>query len=126
MTDISDIIANAEIIRSRRKTVGLQIAEDGHLIVRAPWRCPNKDIITFINGSEKWIKTHTAKVEQRNRELEQLQPFTEQDIKDMAQKALEIIPEHVKFYAEKLGVTYGRVTIRNQSTKWGSCTSNGK
>ena len=51
MTDISNIIANAEIIRSRRKTVGLQIAEDGHLIVRAPLQCPNKDIITFINGS---------------------------------------------------------------------------
>lgn len=72
MTDISNIIANAEIIRSRRKTVGLQIAEDGHLIVRAPLQCPNKDIITFINGSGKWIKTHIAKVEQRNRELEQL------------------------------------------------------
>ena len=125
MTDISNIIANAEIIRSRRKTVGLQIAEDGHLIVRAPLQCPNKDIITFINGSGKWIKTHIAKVEQRNRELEQLQPFTEQDIKDMAQKALEIIPERVKFYAEKLGVTYGRITIRNQRTKWGSCTSKG-
>ncbi len=125
MTDISDIIANAEIIRSRRKTVGLQIAEDGHLIVRAPLRCPNKDIITFINGSEKWIKTHTAKVEQRNRELEQLQPFTEQDIKDMAQKALEIIPERVQIYAEKIGITYGRITIRNKRTNWGSCTSKG-
>ena len=65
MADINKIIANAEIISCRRKTVALQIAEDGRLIVRAPLRCSNKDIIAFIEKSEKWIQTHTAKVLQR-------------------------------------------------------------
>lgn len=125
MADFNSIITNSEIIRSRRKTVALQIAEDGHLIVRAPLRCSSKEITAFIEKSEKWIQTHTAKVLQRNRELEKLKPFSEQDIRDMADKALEVIPERVKYYAEKLGVTYGRITIRNQRTKWGSCTSKG-
>jgi len=125
MPELKNIITNAEMIRSRRKTVALQIAEDGHLIVRAPMRCPNKEIIAFIEKSEKWIQTNTAKVQQRNRELERLEPFSEQDIRDMADKAIGIIPERVKFYAEKLGVTYGRITVRNQRTKWGSCTSKG-
>ena len=70
-------------------------------------------------------KAHRTLLPQHNRELEQLESFSEQDIHDMAQKALEAIPERVKFYAEKLGVTYGRITIRNQRTKWGSCTSKG-
>ncbi len=125
MPELKNTITNAEMIRSRRKTVALQIAEDGHLIVRAPMRCPNKEIIAFIEKSEKWIQTNTAKVQQRNRELERLEPFSEQDIRDMADKAIGIIPERVKFYAEKLGVTYGRITVRNQRTKWGSCTSKG-
>lgn len=125
MSDIDRIISDAEIIRSRRKTIGLQISDDAHLIVRAPLICSNKAIIEFIKQSEKWIIIHTAKVQERNREFEHLSPFTEQDINDMAQKALEIIPERVKYYAEKIGVTYGRITIRNQKTKWGSCTKNG-
>jgi len=125
MSELKNTITNAEMIRSRRKTVALQIAEDGHLIVRAPMRCPNKEIIAFIEKSEKWIQTNTAKVQQRNRELERLEPFSEQDIRDMADKAIGIIPERVKFYADKLGVTYGRITVRNQRTKWGSCTSKG-
>ena len=41
MTDLTEIIKNSEIIYSRRKTLALQIADDGHLIVRAPLRCPN-------------------------------------------------------------------------------------
>ena len=121
----NSLLKTAEIIRSRRKTLALQIADDGHLIVRANLRSSNKDIIAFIEKNEKWINTHTAKVQQRNRELEQTEPFTEQDIHDMAEKALAMIPERVKYYAEKLGVTYGRITIRNQRTKWGSCTSKG-
>lgn len=121
----NSLLKTAEIIRSRRKTLALQIADDGHLIVRANLRSSNKDIIAFIEKSEKWINTHTAKVQQRNLELEQTEPFTEQDIQDMAEKALAMIPERVKYYAEKLGVTYGRITIRNQRTKLGSCTSKG-
>ena len=125
MSETGKITENAELIRSRRKTLALQIADDGHLIVRAPLRCSQKDIIVFIEKSEEWICRHTAKAEQRIRELEQLPPFSADDIKEMAQKAVEIIPERVRYYAELLGVTYGRITVRNQKTKWGSCTSKG-
>ena len=125
MTDLDKIIETAGIIRSKRKTIALQIADDGHLIVRAPLQCPIRDVISFIEKNEKWIKTHIAEVQERSRELEKLPAFTSQDIDNMADKALAVIPERVSFYAEKLGVKYGRITIRNQKTKWGSCSSNG-
>ena len=44
---------------------------------------------------------------------------------ELADKALIVIPERVKEYAPKVGVTYGRITIRNQRTRWGSCSSKG-
>ena len=44
------------------------------------------------------------------------------EIKALAEQALKVIPERVKYYAEKLGVTYWRITIRNQRTRWGSCS----
>ena len=116
---------NAEIIRSKRKSLALQISDDGHLIVRVPLRCTNKDIINFIERNAEWIDIHTEKVKKRNRELEQLSPFSKQDIDNMAQKAMEIIPQRVKYYAQLLGVTYGRITIRDQKTKWGSCSASG-
>ena len=116
---------NADIIRSRRKTLALQIAEDGSLIVRSPMRCPEKEIALFIAKNRAWVEKHTEKAKQRAMELSGLEPFSSEDIRNMAEKAAEILPGRVSFYAEKLGVTYGRITVRCQKTKWGSCTAKG-
>ena len=29
------------------------------------------------------------------------------------------------YFAEKIGVSYGRITLRQQKTRWGSCSANG-
>jgi predicted metal-dependent hydrolase len=43
----------------------------------------------------------------------------------MAEKAAEVIPGRVRYYSQRIGVTYGRITIRNQRTRWGSCSARG-
>ena len=51
--------------------------------------------------------------------------MTREELEALADQALQIIPQRVAYYAEKMNVTYGRITIRNQKTRWGSCTSQG-
>lgn len=113
-----------EIIRSNRKTLGLEVNTNG-LIIRAPLRSTDKEINLFLLQHKRWIENHLKKVEEQQKSLEGLQPFTDDEIKKLADKALKVIPERVKFYAPKVGVTYGRITIRNQRSRWGSCTSKG-
>jgi len=43
----------------------------------------------------------------------------------MTAKASEIIDEKVKKFASIIGVDYGRITIRRQRTRWGSCSDKG-
>ena len=57
--------------------------------------------------------------------MKDLTPMTSDEIRRLAEKALIYIPERVRYYAPLVGVTYGRITIRNQRTRWGSCSSKG-
>lgn len=119
------IPAAVEVIRSARKTLSISIADDGHIIARAPLRMSERDIERFIVSKTGWIRTHIEKRREENSRVKELERFTPEEIKEMAEKALKIIPERVKYYASLLNVTYGRITIRNQKTKWGSCSSAG-
>lgn len=113
-----------EIIRSNRKSIALEVNTNG-LIIRAPMITTDEEINLFILKHKRWIENHLKKVEERQNAIDNLEPLTYDEIQALANKALKVIPERVKFYASKVGVTYGRITIRNQRSRWGSCSSKG-
>ena len=109
------------IIRCRRKTIGIRIAGPAEIIVRAPLHMPEYEIRRVVESKRSWIESHLAKAQA----LKNLPAFSAQEIEEMAQEALEKLPPRVRFWAGRLGITYGRVTVRNQKTRWGSCSSRG-
>ena len=111
-----------KVIRSDRKSVALQIRPEG-LIVRAPLRMPDKQIRAFVESRSDWIAAHTAKMQSAMQAA--AQPLTEDEIRALAEQARREIPPRVAYYASKLGVTYGRITIRCQRSRWGSCSAKG-
>ena len=113
-----------KVIRSNRKSVALQI-KDGKVIVRAPYLMGDVDIDKFVLKNKSWVEKHLKLDSERKRKLDNVEPLTMDDIQKLADKALEVIPKRVAYYAPKVGVTYGRITIRNQKTRWGSCSSKG-
>ena len=112
------------IIRTDRKTLSIQL-KPGEIVARAPLRMKDKEIYSFIESKKSWIEKNLAKMEERQKVLDEVQPFTQEEINALAEKAKQIIPERVKYYAPKIGVTYNRITIRCQRTRWGSCSSKG-
>lgn len=113
------------VIYSDRKTVAIQIQPDGRILVRAPKGFPEKEIQKFVESKRAWICKHLEKVRSDCENADSQEKLSIEDIQKLADQALKVIPERVKFYAPFVGVTYGRITIRNQRTKWGSCSSKG-
>ena len=115
------------IIRSSRRTLSLQVKNDGQVIVRAPRHVTLQEIAAFVRKNSAWLHKHLEKV-RKEKELNAaspVQPLTMEDIQKLADEALRVIPGRVAHFAPLVGVTYGRITVRNQRTRWGSCSSKG-
>ena len=115
---------NCKIIRSNRKSLGLEVNTEG-LIIRAPLQATDAEINMFIFQHKNWIEKHLNKIEEQQKNADSVEPLSMDEIRALADQALKVIPERVKYYAPKVGVTYGRITIRNQRSKWGSCSGKG-
>ena len=111
------------LIKSKRKTLSLEIKQDGSLIVRAPNRTTKREADAFVKKHEEWIVKKRKMVAARREQAQEVPKLTEAQLKALAQKAKEVIPARVAYYADRMGVRYGRITLRCQKTRWGSCSS---
>lgn len=112
-----------KVIRSNRKTIAIQIDGRG-VVVRAPYYMSDKEIDEIIEKKRDWIEKHRAAFTEESSAVN-FAPFSQEELSKLAEKACEVIPKKVRYYAAKIGVDYGRVTIRSQRTRWGSCSSKG-
>ena len=132
---------NVKIIRSNRKTLAIQINPDLSVTVRSPMYAPQSDIERILREKEGWIQKHIEKIREQEEKRKKTQGekgergeqgesvereyLSREEIQKLAEKALEYIPKRVSYFAKQIGVTHGRITIRNQKTRWGSCSSKG-
>ena len=114
------------IIRSSRKTLAIQVSVSGQVTVRAPHTMPDSTIQRFLSQKESWILKHLSHSASRPAQPQaENPPLSEFRRSYYMESARKIFKRKTAAYARKMGVTYGRITIREQKTRWGSCTSDG-
>ena len=112
------------LIRARRKTLSIRITQEGNLEIRTPLGMPKGEIEAFLKEKAQWIETHRAKVLAEYAQGQEA-PLGEEEILTLAEQMRQRLPEKLNRHAASMGVTFGRVTIRCQQTRWGSCSSRG-
>ena len=106
------------VIRSNRRTVAIQISPSGEVVVRCPHRMPQVAVHAFVENKSDWIEKHLEK-------LIPVQPFSPTQLQDLARQAKPVLVERTAYFAKVMGLTYERITIRAQHTRWGSCSGKG-
>lgn len=114
------------VVRSARKTIGLQVCENGDAVLRIPNQLSADALQKFLDSEHAWI---WKKVEQMQTRMEQRQETGAVPVGELSRDELEKIKKkiesRVNAYKKVMGVTIGWITIRNQKTRWGSCSSKG-
>ena len=111
---------NFELIRSRRRTLALEITKDCRVLVRAPLRLSKAKIDAFVSSHEAWIQTHLE--QQRQRAASAPPPPTPEEITTLKARARAILPEKVAYWSQKMGVRPTGLKITTARKRYGSCS----
>lgn len=112
-----------ELIRSKRKTISIEVRNGGEIIVRAPLRSNEKVINAFIEKNSDWLKKAVEK-SLRRQELASRYEIKEEDISFYKTKAKEYLPERTWYWSKITGLVPSYVHITSAKKRFGSC--NGK
>lgn len=117
-----------EIIRSKRRSMAIQIRTDGSVVVRVPMHASDRAIKRFVSAHARWIADNRGQMFERRKKLADnpydipaWESLSAADKKIAKQK----IMEHVDYYARRMEIDYGSISMRNQKSRWGSCSSKG-
>ena len=111
-----------QIKRSSRRTLSLQITREGQVVVHCPFSTTQEQIQMFVDEHRQWIGEN---LEQVKRRLTKRPVMTSEQVWKAKSLARMTLSAKVRFWAAKMGVTYGTISIRQQATRWGSCSSKG-
>ena len=113
------------LIRSDRRSIGIEVDREGKVTVRAPYSCEKKRIDRFLLEKENWIRQKVKLQKENAMKRQEKREMPEAEKKYYRNLAREVLGARTGYYTRKMGVTYGRISIREQKTRWGSCSSEG-
>ena len=117
------------LIRSSRKTIAIQVSPDGSVTVRAPNRCSRAAAEEYVQKNREWIRRTQAQLQNRAREQkdyrERFPEWTKEDYEKHQELARQVLQRRAEYYARQMQVSYGRVAVKDQKTRWGSCSAKG-
>ncbi len=109
-----------ELIRSRRRTVSLEVGREGRVVVRAPMGLPRAEIDAFVSSREDWICR--ALETQRRRAESAPPPPTAEETQALRERARAVLPGKVDVWSRRMGVTPAGVKITTARHRYGSCS----
>ncbi len=115
---LKDINLEYLLKRNRKaKNIKLLIDRNSDIIVTAPSWVPKIYINAFVKRQKDWITKHINTTKSNNSFV------FEYPYKKYKEKARALIEKRVRELNVSYGFAYNKISIRNQRTRWGSCSS---
>ncbi len=106
------------LMRSKRKTLALEITPDLRVLLRVPLTCSQQRAEQFLEQHKDWLEKHYARQQQRAKRL----ALSREEMARLRQKAKEILPGRVEHFAKLTGLMPTGVGVTAAKTRFGSCS----
>ena len=110
-----------QVIRSKRRSMAIEITAEGKVLVRLPWHASNRE-------AERFVRQYRDRIVDRLDHLRSLpvpQPLSGAQIEALKRRAREELPPLVAKWAEALGVQPRSIRITSARKRFGSCNAKG-
>jgi hypothetical protein len=107
--------------RRRLKSLRVSINSRGELSIFFPWWMREKKAEEFLYEKKDWIKKHLKKVKEQQNSL--LNWGGRKEYLRNKENARRLITERLNYYNQFYGFSYNRIAVRDQRTRWGSCSA---
>jgi predicted metal-dependent hydrolase len=101
----------------------IRVRDDGSVRVTVPRGGSKREAQAFAQRERSWIDKQRQRLEHRRQELAAASgraPASED--RELRERAKHLLPTRLLELAEEHGVAVSRVSIRNQKSRWGSCS----
>lgn len=106
---------------SKRRSISISV-KGGELVVKAPLGTTIARAEAVIEKHRAWIEKH---MEIEKKRIAQDAALTDERIAELKRSARTYLGDKTKYYANLMGLKYGRITITSAKTRFGSCSSKG-
>jgi predicted metal-dependent hydrolase len=106
----------------RARCVIITVKSDQTIRVAVPARVTFKTALEFVHQKKSWIKKALTRIHQKEAHQRDLAALFAGIDKS---KAKSTLTARLQALAKKHGLSYNKVFIRNQRTRWGSCSTKG-
>lgn len=118
------------VIRSKRKTGSVIVNADGSAELRIPLRTSDSTINDMLEGRARWIVEKHKEMKVKEEALKKHMPELTDTQRALLEKrykknASEYFPIRVQHFEKIMGVHHKKIAIRDQKTRWGSCSTSG-
>lgn len=113
-----------QLKRNRRaRNVRLSVSCEGTVVVTLPWLVPDFLAERFVREKADWIARKVSEMAGRERPI--LARAGKREYLKRKDEALAFVTERVAEWNRLYGFTYRNISVRNQKSRWGSCSKLG-
>ena len=105
---------------NRAKRLRLAVYCDGSVVVTSPLGVEKSIVEKFIADKKQWLLDKIRFF--KSVDSKAIRTFSHKDYLDNKEKAFSLVNERVSFFNKIYGFSFNKIFIKNQKTRWGSCS----